>query len=381
MIKIEKNHHLISIMDIHKNSIVDYLSKPSSKRSINLVNVNKAFIFFFGQNYTLEKVLILTVEELEILVKDWSQYLKCFVAYNKQKNITDKKKKKKLTNEFEKLQFAIHSMSFPSINYKTFKDELKNGFDSFNYLSENIYAYLSSNDFKNPATGITYNSLFLINELKIKVCPYCNRNYIFNTLDQRTDQLDHYFPKSIFPFLALSFFNLVPSCATCNKIKLDKVNNLPVNPYDDRYNFDNRIKFSLKLIGSNFPNDQNSFDLEFVPYQTNIANQTIYDKHIDTFKLIDLYNHHKDIAQEIIQRTISYPEVLIKYLENKLNKNGIQVSNLDVYRIVYGVQMDRKSLGSKSLSKMSIDLHLYTLNNYRKLQPNYWDILKTFLYL
>ncbi len=181
--------------------------------------------------------------------------------------------------------------------------------------------------------------------------------------------------------IALSFFNLVPSCATCNKIKLDKVNNLPVNPYDDRYNFDNRIKFSLKLIGSNFPNDQNSFDLEFVPYQTNIANQTIYDKHIDTFKLIDLYNHHKDIAQEIIQRTISYPEVLIKYLENKLNKNGIQVSNLDVYRIVYGVQTDRKSLGSKSLSKMSIDLHLYTLNNYRKLQPNYWDILKTFLYL
>lgn len=55
---------------------------------------------------------------------------------------------------------------------------------------------------------------------KYSMCPYCHQSFA-HTLVRRKDgsfrpTLDHYYPKSVYPYLALSLFNLVPSCYTCN---------------------------------------------------------------------------------------------------------------------------------------------------------------------
>lgn len=57
------------------------------------------------------------------------------------------------------------------------------------------------------------------------VCPYCNSVSIVNkpNIEMRCSELDHFFPKSYFPFLSLSFFNLVPICHTCNSHKKDNL--------------------------------------------------------------------------------------------------------------------------------------------------------------
>lgn len=49
-----------------------------------------------------------------------------------------------------------------------------------------------------------------------RVCPYCNRNYIGDINSNTIYHLDHFWPKDDYPILAASFFNLVPSCASCN---------------------------------------------------------------------------------------------------------------------------------------------------------------------
>ena len=56
-----------------------------------------------------------------------------------------------------------------------------------------------------------------------KVCTYCNRNYIFtiSTGDRKKDkvarpELDHWYAKSKYPLLSMNYFNLIPSCSTCN---------------------------------------------------------------------------------------------------------------------------------------------------------------------
>lgn len=64
---------------------------------------------------------------------------------------------------------------------------------------------------------------WLINKIGIQVCPYCNHNYIL-TRDSRTPtareaQLDHFYSQDSYPALALSFYNLIPSCSSCNRIK------------------------------------------------------------------------------------------------------------------------------------------------------------------
>ncbi|MFX8327742.1 hypothetical protein ABTL71_18955, partial [Acinetobacter baumannii] len=68
-------------------------------------------------------------------------------------------------------------------------------------------------------------------------CPYCNRSYIYY-ISRRKEikpQIDHFFPKSKYPFLAMSFYNLIPSCQTCNgfgaKEEKDPLTEGLINPY------------------------------------------------------------------------------------------------------------------------------------------------------
>jgi hypothetical protein len=51
------------------------------------------------------------------------------------------------------------------------------------------------------------------------VCPYCNQAFAFTVVEAGGSfrpTLDHFFPKAEYPYLALSLYNLVPSCYTCN---------------------------------------------------------------------------------------------------------------------------------------------------------------------
>ena len=66
----------------------------------------------------------------------------------------------------------------------------------------------------------------LIDELNNTVCPYCNRSYTHSVFEQSIyggrPELDHFLSKSVFPFFALSVYNLIPVCHSCNHAKLDK---------------------------------------------------------------------------------------------------------------------------------------------------------------
>ena len=60
----------------------------------------------------------------------------------------------------------------------------------------------------------------VLTALYVPVCPYCNRQYItkYGKIgeEEATADLDHYYHKSLYPFLALSVYNFVTSCSICN---------------------------------------------------------------------------------------------------------------------------------------------------------------------
>ncbi len=73
--------------------------------------------------------------------------------------------------------------------------------------------------------------------LDVQVCPYCNINPTFihskgAGKKYGRPELDHFFPKSVYPFLACSVGNLVPCCSYCNKVKkeFDPATNKIHNP-------------------------------------------------------------------------------------------------------------------------------------------------------
>jgi HNH endonuclease len=53
------------------------------------------------------------------------------------------------------------------------------------------------------------------------VCPVCDKEISDEDIDSKTAvcQLDHFFPKSIYPFLSMHPYNLIPVCEKCNSIK------------------------------------------------------------------------------------------------------------------------------------------------------------------
>lgn len=77
--------------------------------------------------------------------------------------------------------------------------------------------------------------------LGIDICPYCNMQGVWR--DEEEDLLvvtyDHYYDKSTYPYLCLSFYNLIPVCQPCNiNYKHDTPFRLTthLHPYVDNYN-------------------------------------------------------------------------------------------------------------------------------------------------
>lgn len=154
------------------------------------------------------------------------------------------------------------------------------------------------------SAGKKWNSKILCESLGVSVCPYCNRQYIFGiyTEDEKWvsgTQLDHYYPKGLYPLFSCSFFNLIPSCYCCNHGKGE--NNLrTAYPYEDDY--EDRIVFRL-----------DSKDLDFVK-NIQIQKKGAYkvylekrgDAHLENsdevFHLTELYNEHQLEIKNIIVR-------------------------------------------------------------------------------
>lgn len=91
------------------------------------------------------------------------------------------------------------------------------------------------------------NELFSL--MDISVCPYCNLAHVFHDEDagKLIVSYDHYYDKGTYPYLALTFSNLIPACSTCNQnyksIFQFKIET-HLHPYLDDYNSKCAFAFS-----------------------------------------------------------------------------------------------------------------------------------------
>lgn len=206
----------------------------------------------------------------------------------------------------------------------------------------------------------TYSAYDLIRDIDCKTCPYCNRNYIsaitrnkasFDSSSKKTrTELDHFFPTSIFPFLAINFYNLIPSCKTCNHLKSNQNSyddNL-LSPYDIKNNdfeFDYSVKkiFAPLEVGKIFSRDS----LESVAVIFDKKN-TINEEY---FLLEDLYQEHTDIVLELIVKRMFYPQSYIDHL-----KKNFKFSNDEIYRFLLNNYQEEKDFHKRPLSKLTNDI-------------------------
>ncbi len=191
-----------------------------------------------------------------------------------------------------------------------------------------------------------------INRLKLDTCAYCNRSYTYSLSkkDGIKPELDHFYPKSKYPFLGLSFYNLIPSCQTCNgfggKEEKDPSLKNMVSPYlleHDTFYF----TYDVKSIDVLSPLEGKSSVEVILKAKKGSGNLSV-------FKLPDLYQKHEDHVLELIVKSkLKYTEEYRKYLRSF---KDFSFSEGEVDRMIIGNYTSTDELHKRPLSKLYRDI-------------------------
>lgn len=256
--------------------------------------------------------LLFTPKEQEVFIKKWDKIHPNLFRF-----------KSKKTNRYRQNDFCNEIIK--ALNYKGFRD---------------VYA-----------TEIAQ-------VINVKTCPYCNAALTVVTEKERgvynaRFQLDHYFPKSRYPLLSISFFNLIPSCNNCNQSKSSKPPAL--NKDFHLYTEENTKElFEFEIPKHNVVKyilSRKQEDIEIIFKSGLDGNIKNTDHYNDSFNIKGIYATQKDVAEELLLKYIAYNKTQIDDLSELLSLPPDIIS-----RIVIGNYIDRESIHKRPLAKFQQDI-------------------------
>lgn len=210
-------------------------------------------------------------------------------------------------------------------------------------------------------------AILLTEMLNIKTCTYCNTQYTLNVKhDKKTKMLfhlDHFFPKSVYPYLSLSFYNLIPCCASCNMSKSNKPFKLSENIHPYLENLNEIAKYeadasSLIKFLLNTNNNDISIQLKIrAKYLGDTKMEKKLENYRNEFKVESQYQQFKDVIGETYLKGLYYN----KFRKNEIidffkNTKGIVLNDEMIRRFIIGNYTEEKDLLKRPLAKMMKDI-------------------------
>jgi 5-methylcytosine-specific restriction endonuclease McrA len=195
------------------------------------------------------------------------------------------------------------------------------------------------------------DKFWFISTLEIDTCAYCNRNYIY-TVDKTKKvkpEIDHFYPKELYPIMGASYFNLIPSCEPCNgvnsKHRKDPFIENFISPYLIK---DDDFQFTFSINNINIINPLSSkFDIDVIFFNK-------IQENCDTFNLDDLYSKHNDhVLELIIKDRIKYSK---KYREHLNSFIDFKFSENEINRMILGNYTLKDEQHKRPLTKMYQDI-------------------------
>lgn len=219
------------------------------------------------------------------------------------------------------------------------------------------YEDLRDNEYLAFASGLGYKSCFYCNAQLAVIVPiseYKRKSGLFRKGDikerKATFELDHIKPKSKYPFLATSFYNLIPSCSICNKAKSNK--ELGFNFFEEDETKLDLISFVLtKDSEQEFWNSKNKEDFK-------IEYNFVYDKnkYNDIFKIQEIYDTQKDIVEELFYLREVYTPTYKKSLVNDLCERKLFPDEAMIERIILRNYSKPEDIHKRPLAKFTQDI-------------------------
>lgn len=246
------------------------------------------------------------------------------------------------------------SASFPQLSWQ--KGMLKGDYDDGRYQIygkdvsgkeivedfNEIMHWLFVEEMYDGKNSVHLDKTAFIRERGMEVCPYCGRQNIdFAEVNDSISKpyIDHFLPKRKYPFLAMSYMNMVPGCNTCNestnKGALDPLthpdlDSILLNPYEFR---DNAVTFGY-IYNHQGENDEHNFKV------VSMAETELLDNgYLKKLKLREFYSHQrlqvKDVYRNFTKATGSMKKFLMR-----LGLNQYFINNLEQRTLGYNLNDD-----------------------------------------
>lgn len=253
------------------------------------------------------------------------------------------------------------------------------------YLLEKLQIFLDEYEYFKDA--VDWNAYKFQRELGVLVCPYCHTQFVFVYEGENGGRtratLDHFFDKATYPFLAVSLYNLVPSCKVCNSdLKNRQTVSLDTHysPYEKGIVDKLRLKREVVKVENHVPkafDEQSDENTDFVGailgandefdilFDYSEASDEIGNKIKGNIKLLHLdkiYNEfHKSYVQDIVKKAIIYNEA---YLSQLKSSNTLIFSNEQYLfdTLINKIENDKKNI----LGKLTREIIEDELNRVRK---------------
>lgn len=269
-----------------------------------------------------------------------------FAKFNLSKYI--KKNTKNTIKESEEIQ-SIIKQNYSELNDETIYELVKIIYNTWNIDKSSIIELINKGEFY-----LLWNAYTFAYMINLKVCPYCNRQYITPIITRNSrsrGDLDHILPKSIYPYFSMSIYNLIPTCKTCNTSFKGKqcFESKGFNHYE--YDLDDIIKFEYNIKSGNL-----KIDLRVVDENDNCA-----DEFLKVLCIKDQYMPHTNIVEDLVLKKQLYPNGYIKKIIEIFNSSSEEASSFDItedkiLELILGHVTDKKRINDEPLSKLKRDI-------------------------
>lgn len=330
MIKIDLNK---KILDKH----LAYFNEKVGEK-LNYDESNSKWKSFFANNHKLG-----SLDEIKL---NFPNQYRAFVEFlrfcHKNKQLIAIEKLDELRRLQPKLESGMEKFSDIPLLMKAV--EFVFNYDSFSTLNNSVRKMLQTDKRVDEMQWCAYT---LVVMLGLRVCPYCNEQYITPTVTKQgclRGDLDHFISKKKHPYFALSIYNLVPCCKFCNSsLKGEKefLNDRTATPYEISYN----DCFTFKAIETDgkwrisIDDNNQKKDPEMVR------------EILEMFLIEKRYLHHTDVVIDYLQKDRYYNKYKIERMLQKYPD--------DVYPFLscyFGYPLDEKAINDNVLNKLKRDL-------------------------
>lgn len=275
----------------------------------NIKNKSDSLLFeyYLVGRFYLELTKMKSLDDEEYRINWISKILKCISHYPKMNELIDS-------------NFLYYITS----DYSDFQMENKKVFNKFDEINNKLRDFLNYQNFRDRFRVVLWRLY------GCEVCPYCNLIPITNHKDFSTADIEHFYPKSIFPLFCVSKFNLVPSCKDCNRqFKGSKY--FHYNPryegLDEYFKFNFSVNASFEQMIDNYLSHSSEIKKNDINLAIKLCNEDKYVK--ERLSELEIDIRYKALTENLndvidfIKRTQKIRNGGLKHLKEFEDEEGI----------------------------------------------------------